>query len=147
VLIVEARRLDGASDLPLPAYQTALAAGMDLVAAVEGEVVIAPGERLLVPTGISLAIPEGHEGQVRPRSGLALRHGITLLNSPGTVDADYRGEVKVLLVNLGQDPFTLRRGERIAQLIFAKVEQAKLVEAPVLDDTGRGQGGFGHTGR
>ncbi len=147
MLIVEARRLDGASDLPLPAYQTALAAGMDLVAAVEGEVVIAPGERLLVPTGISLAIPEGHEGQVRPRSGLALRHGITLLNSPGTVDADYRGEVKVLLVNLGQDPFTLRRGERIAQLIFAKVEQAKLVEAPVLDDTGRGQGGFGHTGR
>ncbi|MDA8066450.1 MAG: dUTP diphosphatase [Thermaerobacter sp.] len=146
-MIVEARRLDGASDLPLPAYQTALAAGMDLVAAVEGEVVIAPGERLLVPTGISLAIPEGHEGQVRPRSGLALRHGITLLNSPGTVDADYRGEVKVLLVNLGQDPFTLRRGERIAQLIFAKVEQAKLVEAPVLDDTGRGQGGFGHTGR
>ncbi len=147
MLIVEARRLDGASDLPLPAYQTALAAGMDLVAAVEGEVVIAPGERLLVPTGISLAIPEGHEGQVRPRSGLALRHGITLLNSPGTVDADYRGEVKVLLVNLGQDPFTLRRGERIAQLIFAKVEQAKLVEAPVLDDTGRGEGGFGHTGR
>ncbi|MDA8145035.1 MAG: dUTP diphosphatase [Thermaerobacter sp.] len=146
-MIVEARRLDGASDLPLPAYQTALAAGMDLVAAVEGEVVIAPGERLLVPTGISLAIPEGHEGQVRPRSGLALRHGITLLNSPGTVDADYRGEVKVLLVNLGQDPFTLRRGERIAQLIFAKVEQAKLVEAPVLDDTGRGEGGFGHTGR
>ena len=146
-MIVEARRLDGASDLPLPAYQTALAAGMDLVAAVEGEVVLAPGERLLVPTGISLAIPEGHEGQVRPRSGLALRHGITLLNSPGTIDADYRGEVKVLLVNLGQEPFTLRRGERIAQLVFAKVEQAKLVEAPVLDDTARGEGGFGHTGR
>ncbi len=147
MLIVEARRLPSAGDLPLPDYMTPQAAGMDLLAAVEGEVVIAPGERLLVPTGLSLAIPEGHEGQVRPRSGLALHHGVTLLNSPGTIDADYRGEVKVLLVNLGREPFTLRRGERVAQLVFAKVEQAKLVEAEALDDTARGDGGFGHTGR
>ncbi|ATB27721.1 dUTP diphosphatase [Melittangium boletus] len=136
-----------AEPLPLPRYETALAAGMDLRADIEGELTIAPLQRALVPTGLAVGLPPGYEAQVRPRSGLALRHGLTLLNSPGTVDADFRGEVQVLLVNLSQEPFTLRRGERIAQLVVAPVCRVSLVELEVLDATGRGEGGFGSTGR
>lgn len=133
--------------LPLPRYETALAAGMDLRADIDGDLTLGPLERAAIPTGLLLALPPDYEAQVRPRSGLALRHGITLLNSPGTVDADYRGEVKVLLVNLSQEPFTLKRGERIAQLVVAPVSRATLVELEVLDATERGEGGFGSTGR
>jgi len=136
-----------AEPLPLPRYETALAAGMDLRADIDEELTLAPLARVLVPTGLALGLPPGHEAQVRPRSGLALRHGITLLNSPGTLDADFRGEVQVLLVNLSQEPFTLRRGERIAQLVVAPVCRVAWVELEVLDATGRGEGGFGSTGR
>ncbi|MBK9259690.1 MAG: dUTP diphosphatase [Polyangiaceae bacterium] len=137
----------GSIDVPLPAYQTTNAAGMDLCAAIDDELVIAPGERKLVPTGVSLAIPEGLEGQVRPRSGLAWRHGVTVLNSPGTIDADYRGEVKVLLINLSDVPFRLTRGERIAQLVVCPVVRAELELVSELDETSRGAGGYGSTGR
>lgn len=138
------------ADLPAPAYATPGSAGLDLCAAVESEVVIPPGERALVPTGFALAIPPGYEGQVRPRSGLALHAGVTLANSPGTIDSDYRGEVAVILVNLGREPFRLRRGERIAQLVIAPAVQPALKEvgsAAALGPTSRGAGGFGHTGR
>ena len=139
--------LPHAAGLDLPAYQTAGAAGLDLVAALpEGHVVvIEPGARVLLPTGLALALPEGYEAQVRPRSGLALRHGVTVLNSPGTVDADYRGEVGVILVNHGAEPFRVERGARIAQLVLARVERLAWVEGS-LDDTPRGAGGFGSTG-
>lgn len=137
----------GTEPLPLPRYQTELAAGLDLLADIEGERTLQPLERTLVPTGLALALPPGYEGQVRPRSGLAVKHGLTCLNSPGTIDADYRGEVHVCLVNLSSTPFTLRRGERIAQLVVAPVSHARLVEVDVLDDTARGTGGFGSTGR
>ncbi|MEZ5939589.1 MAG: dUTP diphosphatase [Hyphomonadaceae bacterium] len=135
--------------LSLPAYETAQAAGMDLRAAVPDDepLTLAPGARAMVPTGLSMALPAGYEAQVRPRSGLAAKHGITCLNSPGTVDADYRGEVKVILINLGQEPFVIRRGERIAQMIIAPVTQASLEVVTQLDDTERGAGGFGSTGR
>ncbi|HEX5006136.1 MAG TPA: dUTP diphosphatase [Hyphomonadaceae bacterium] len=135
--------------LLLPAYETADAAGMDLRAAVPEQepVVLAPGERAMIPTGLTMALPSGYEAQVRPRSGLAARHGVTCLNSPGTVDADYRGEVKVILINLGQEPFIVKRGERIAQMIIAPVTQAKLDLVEQLDETKRGAGGFGSTGR
>ena len=133
--------------LPLPRYETALAAGMDLRADLDGPLTLAPLERAAVPTGLALALPPGYEAQLRPRSGLALRHGLTLLNAPGTVDADFRGEVRVLLVNLSAHPFTLERGERIAQLVVAPVSQVTLVEVDVLDATERGEGGFGSTGR
>jgi dUTP pyrophosphatase len=133
--------------LPLPAYQTADAAGMDLVADLSTPLRLQPGERALVPTGLAIEIPRGFEGQVRPRSGLALRHGLTLLNAPGTIDADYRGEVGVLLVNLGQKPVEIQRGERIAQLIIAPVARATWVEVETLADSTRADGGFGHTGR
>ena len=133
--------------LPLPRYETELAAGMDLRADIEGELTLKPLERMAVPTGLAIALPPGYEAQVRPRSGLALRHGIAMVNSPGTVDADYRGEVHALLINLSNEPFTLRRGERIAQLVVAPVSQVSLVELEVLDTTVRGQGGFGSTGR
>jgi dUTP pyrophosphatase len=141
-------RLPHAADMPLPAYQSALAAGLDLMAAVpeNAPVVIAPGQRAVIPTGIAIALPPGIEGQIRPRSGLAFRHGITVLNSPGTVDADYRGEVHVILVNFGQDPFTVARGERIAQLVIGTAIQATIREVASLDETGRGVGGFGSTG-
>ena len=141
-------RLAHADGLPLPAYQSDEAAGMDLLAAVdEGEpLVLAPGERELVPTGLVLELPRGMEAQIRPRSGLALRHGITVLNSPGTIDSDYRGEVKVLLINLGDAPWEIQRGERIAQLVFQSVERATLVEVAMLKNTRRGAGGFGSTG-
>lgn len=133
--------------LPLPRYETALAAGMDLRADIEGELTLGPLERAAIPTGLALALPPGFEAQLRPRSGLALRHGLTLLNSPGTVDADYRGEVQVVLVNLSSHPFTVKRGERIAQLVVAPVSRVSLVEWEVLDSTERGEGGFGSTGR
>ena len=137
---------DGFDDLPLPAYATDGAAGMDLRAAVEADVRIAPGERRAVPTGIAIALPEGYECQVRPRSGLALRHGVTVLNTPGTVDEDYRGEIQVILVNLGTEPFVVERGLRIAQAIFARYERVRLEEVATLDQSARGAGGFGSTG-
>ncbi len=135
--------------LALPAYETADAAGMDLRAAVpDGEpLTLAPGHRAMVPTGLTIALPAGHEAQVRPRSGLAAKHGVTCLNSPGTIDADYRGEVKVILINLGQEPFVIKRGERIAQMVIAPVTRASLVQVETLDETVRGAGGFGSTGR
>ena len=142
------KRLPHNSDLPLPAYETADAAGMDLRAAVPEDepLVLRPGSRFAVPTGLSMAIPSGFEGQVRPRSGLALKSGVTCLNTPGTVDADYRGEVKVILINLGEEDFTIRRGDRIAQMVIAPVIQSAWAEVDSLDDTARGAGGFGSTG-
>ncbi|HSP98770.1 MAG TPA: dUTP diphosphatase [Candidatus Dormibacteraeota bacterium] len=133
--------------LPLPAYQTAAAAGMDLLADLAHPLRLPPGARALVPTGLAVEIPPGYEGQVRPRSGLALRQGLTLLNAPGTIDADYRGEIGVLLINLGQEPVEIQRGERIAQLIIAPVARAAWVEVGALAGSGRADGGFGHTGR
>ena len=144
---VSIRRLPHALDLPLPSRATHGAAGYDLRAAVEAPLTLAPGRRALVPCGFAMALPEGWEAQVRPRSGLATRHGVTLVNSPGTIDADYRGEVMVPLINLGEEPFVLQRGERIAQMIFARFEAPPLVEVVVLDDTARGGQGFGSTGR
>lgn len=131
----------------LPRYMTPHAAGMDLFAALEEDLVLACGERALVPTGIAIALPEGFEAQVRPRSGLALKHGIALVNSPGTIDPDYRGEIGVIVINHGTEPFTVRNGERIAQLVIAPFIRATLEVVDELDDTGRGSGGFGHTGR
>ena len=144
---VKVVRLPHAEGLPLPAYQSPGAAGLDLLAAVDAPVALRPGKRALIPTGLILELPEGFEAQVRPRSGLALRHGITVLNSPGTVNSDYRGEVKVLLVNLGDRPFTVARSERIAQLVVARCERVTLAEAPAATPTRRGAGGFGSTGR
>lgn len=142
-------RLPHGEDLPTPAYETSAAAGLDLPAAVPADapIVIAPGARALVPTGLVLQFPPGFEAQVRPRSGLALRHGVTVLNAPGTIDADYRGELKVLLVNHGDEPFAVTRGARIAQLVLAPVARATVVEAEAVDPSGRGEGGFGSTGR
>ena len=131
----------------LPAYQTEGSAGMDLRAAVNAEVVLPPMGRALIPTGVALSLPPGVEGQVRPRSGLAIRHGVTCLNSPGTIDSDYRGEICVILVNLGWEPFPVRRGDRIAQIVFSRALRARLSVVEELDGTGRGPGGFGHTGR
>jgi len=140
------KRLPHAEGLELPAYQSELAAGLDLRAALTEPKTLAPGERALIPTGLCLALPPGFEGQVRPRSGLALKQGLTLLNAPGTIDADYRGEVGVILVNLGQEPVTLTRGQRIAQLVVAAVAQVAIEEVDSLETTARGAGGFGHTG-
>ena len=138
-----------AAGLPLPAYQTAHAAGLDLIAAVadDAPLTLEPGRSALVPTGLHIALPEGFEAQVRPRSGLAAKHGVTVLNAPGTIDADYRGEIGVLLINHGQAPFVIRRGERIAQLVIAKVEKALWQSVDTLPDSARGTGGFGSTGR
>ena len=146
---VRIERLAHAEGLPLPAYETSGSAGMDLRAAVPADqaLTLAPGARALVPTGLKIALEQGYEAQVRPRSGLALKHGITCLNSPGTVDSDYRGEVGVILINHGQDAFVIQRGERIAQMVIAKHEQAEMVEVGALDETARGAGGFGSTGR
>ena len=145
---IRVARLPHGADLPLPAYQSKLASGCDLLAAIPQEepIVIAPGARAAIPTGIALALPPGTEGQVRPRSGLAARSGVTVLNAPGTIDADYRGEVRVLLVNLGGAPFTVRRGMRIAQLVIAPNLRARMIETTRLDDTVRNAGGFGSTG-
>jgi dUTP pyrophosphatase len=141
-------QLPHAEGLPLPAHQTGHAAGLDIVAAVPDDtpLTIAPSTRAAVPTGLVIELPVGYEGQLRPRSGLALKHGVTLLNSPGTIDADYRGEVKVLLINLGEEPFLVRRGDRIAQLVVARVAQVSVELAVELGTTTRGQGGFGSTG-
>jgi dUTP pyrophosphatase len=144
---VRIARMPGAEDLPLPRYASAGAAGLDLPAAVEGERVLAPGERALIPTGFRIELPPGYEAQVRPRSGLALRHGVVLPNAPGTIDSDYRGELRVILWNTGPEPFRLRRGDRVAQLVVAPVARAALVPVEALDATARGEGGFGHTGR
>jgi dUTP pyrophosphatase len=144
---VRIARMPGAEDLPLPRYATDGSAGLDLPAAIDGERVLAPGERALIPTGFAIELPRGYEGQVRPRSGLALRHGVVLPNAPGTVDSDYRGELRVILWNTGPEPFRLRRGDRVAQLVVAPVARAALVPAESLAPTARGDGGFGHTGR
>jgi dUTP pyrophosphatase len=145
---IRLQRLPHSDGLPLPHYQSALAAGLDLVAAVASDspVVIAPGERALIPTGLAIALPAGFEAQVRPRSGLALRHGVTVLNAPGTIDADYRGEVQIILVNLGRESFTVERGARVAQLVVAATMQASLRVVATLDETTRGVRGFGSTG-
>ncbi|MFV3075212.1 dUTP diphosphatase [Niveispirillum fermenti] len=143
---ISIRRLPHGADLALPAYATALSAGMDLLAALDGPLTIAPGARALVPAGIAIALPPGYEAQVRPRSGLALKNGITVLNSPGTIDADYRGEVKVILANMSDTGFTVERGMRIAQMVIARHERAAWVEVDDLDETERGAGGFGSTG-
>ncbi len=147
-MTVEIMRLPHGEGLPLPCYQSEFAGGMDLLAAVpaDGPLTLAPGARALVPTGLAMALPSGTEAQVRPRSGLAVKHGLTVLNAPGTIDADYRGEVQVLLVNLGADPVAITRGMRIAQLIVATVAQAQLREVDTLEPTTRGAGGFGSTG-
>jgi dUTP pyrophosphatase len=143
---IRLKRLPSALGLPLPSRASPGSAGFDLRAAIDEEVVLRPGERLLVPTGLVLEIPPGWEGQVRPRSGLALRHGIGIANAPGTIDSDYRGEVAVILTNLGEAPFSLRRGDRIAQLVISRVETVEWEEAETLEDSGRGGGGFGSTG-
>jgi dUTP pyrophosphatase len=148
-LTISIVRLPHAEGLPLPAYESVQAAGMDLRAAVpeDAPLALAPGERAAIPTGLAFALPPGYEAQVRPRSGLALKCGLSMVNSPGTIDADYRGEVKVILINHGQEPFIVKRGERVAQLVIAPVVQAIWSEVTSLDDTERGAGGFGHTGR
>ncbi len=143
---VSVQRLPHGADLPLPAYATAQSAGLDLMAAVTHEVTLAPGARQLIPTGLAIALPAGFEAQVRPRSGLALKHGITVLNSPGTIDADYRGEVQVLLINHGGAPFVIKRGDRIAQMVVAPVTQIAWSIVDQLDQTERGSGGYGSTG-
>lgn len=145
IRVLVTRRPDCA-DLPLPAYQTEGAAGLDLLAAVPATLAILPGDRALVPCGLFIALPEGYEAQVRPRSGLALKHGVTLLNAPGTVDADYRGELQVIVINHGRETFMVTRGMRIAQLVVAPVTRAELVEVELLPDSRRGVRGFGHTG-
>lgn len=146
---IEVATLPHFEGLALPAYETDLSAGMDLRAAVpEGEpMIVQPGQRVLAPTGLTIALPAGFEAQIRPRSGLALKHGLTCLNTPGTIDADYRGEVKVILINLGQEPFTIKRGERIAQMVIAPVTQGSWEVVETLSETARGAGGFGSTGR
>ncbi|HYS43005.1 MAG TPA: dUTP diphosphatase [Geobacteraceae bacterium] len=144
---VKVKRLRPDSTNPLPAYMTTHAAGMDLYAELAHELVLVPGGRALVPTGIAIELPEGYEAQVRPRSGLALKHGIALVNSPGTIDTDYRGEIGVIVINHGTEPFVVRSGERIAQLVFAPFARASLVEVQELGESVRGDGGFGHTGR
>jgi dUTP pyrophosphatase len=147
-LQLQVMRLPHGADLPLPSYQSAGAAGLDLLAAVAADapVILAPGRRALIPTGLAIALPAGTEGQVRPRSGLAARHGITVLNSPGTIDSDYRGEIQVILVNFGQDSFSVARGMRIAQMIIAPVLRVTIHEITKLDETTRGVGGLGSTG-
>lgn len=140
------KRLKNNHELPLPGYETEGSSGMDIRAAVEGPVLLNPGEIKLIPTGFALSIPQGYEAQVRPRSGLALRHGIGMVNSPGTIDADYRGEVSVVLINWGPAPFTINRGDRIAQMIISKVYKADVIDVDTLDSTPRGDGGFGHSG-
>ncbi len=146
IVKIAINRLPHGRDLPLPSYETAESAGMDIRAAVEGEITVEPGARALVPTGFKIALPDGYEAQIRPRSGLALKKGITLPNSPGTIDADYRGEVGIILMNAGSETFVIGRGDRIAQMVIAPVTKAQWVEAEELDETARGEGGFGSTG-
>ncbi|MGE5422169.1 MAG: dUTP diphosphatase [Ignavibacteriales bacterium] len=143
---VSIERMPHSKGIPLPNYMTSGASGVDLYAANEEPVIIDPGTLALIPTGLKIAVPEGYEAQVRPRSGLALKHGITVLNTPGTIDADYRGEVKVIVINLGTDEYIVDRGERIAQMVFCPIVQVEFAEVDSLDETNRGEGGFGHTG-
>jgi len=142
---IPVRRLPNNEDIPLPQYMTAQAAGMDLSAAVVRDEIVLPGQRAKIPTGIAIALPQGYEAQIRPRSGLALEHGITLLNSPGTIDADYRGEIALIVINHSQEPFVVRRGMRLAQMVVSKVCQVRWRETDRLDNTARGTGGFGHS--
>ncbi len=146
-LTVRVKRVREGNDVPLPRYMTEHSAGMDLYAHIDGEIKVGPMKRVVIPTGVAIALPDGYEAQIRPRSGLAVKYGITLVNSPGTIDADYRGEIKVILINLGDAPFVIRRGERIAQLIVHSVTRVEWDEVDMLDETARGTGGFGHTGR
>jgi len=146
LLEIRIKRSESLAGLELPQYMSAGASALDLLAAIHEDLVIAPGKRALVPTGISIAMPQGTEAQIRPRSGLAIKNGVTLLNSPGTIDSDYRGEIKVIMINLGEEDFVVKRGMRIAQMVIAEVIKARLVEADNLDETARGSGGFGHTG-
>jgi dUTP pyrophosphatase len=143
-IIVE--RLPGTEDLPLPRYMTELSAGLDIYAAVGHDLMIESGERVIVPTGLVISLPEGYEAEIRPRSGLAIKNGITLINSPGTIDADYRGEIKILLINFGREPFAVKRGDRIAQMVVHQVCRVIWDDATAVDETRRGEGGFGHTG-
>lgn len=140
-------RTDADADIPLPRYMTAQSAGMDLCAAIQQDLVLNKGDRALIPTGFAIALPTGFEAQIRPRSGLAIKHGIGLINSPGTIDADYRGEIKIAVINLGSGPYTFHRGDRIAQMVVQKVYVAQLDIVEALDETGRDRGGFGHTGQ
>jgi dUTP pyrophosphatase len=144
--VVKIKRLRKHNTNPLPRYMTHHAAGMDLCADLASDLTISPGDRVLIPTGIALAVPEGYEAQIRPRSGLALRHGITLVNSPGTIDPDYRGELGIIMINHGTEPFTVKNGDRIAQMVFARFSRVTLQEVSELDETVRDDGGFGHTG-
>ncbi|NQU71711.1 MAG: dUTP diphosphatase [Rhodospirillales bacterium] len=145
-VVVAVRRLPGSDDLKLPAYETPQSAGLDLPAAIDADMVLTPGARAMVPTGLAIALPDGYEAQIRPRSGLAAKHGLTILNSPGTIDADYRGELKAIIINLGDEDFTITRGMRIAQMVIAPV--TRIVWSPVeeLSESQRGEGGFGSTG-
>lgn len=143
---VKIKKLRPGNNIPLPAYMTTHSAGMDLYADIDDKIVVAPMERALVPTGISIALPDGYEAQIRPRSGLAIKHGMTLVNSPGTIDADYRGEIKVIMINLGHEDFTVKKGERIAQMVVHQVSRVNWEQVDNLDLTDRGEGGFGHTG-
>jgi dUTP pyrophosphatase len=145
-IVLKIKKTDDALDLPLPKYMSSGAAGMDLYAKVKEDVIIKPGEIKLIETGIMIQLPEGYEAQIRPRSGLALKNGITMLNSPGTIDSDYRGEIKLIIINLGKSDFIVKRGLRIAQMIINKVELPEILEVSKLDDTERGENGFGHTG-
>jgi len=147
IINVRVKRLNGNLDIPLPTYQSEGASGMDLRAAVREDMIIGPGEIRLIPTGLAVSIPGGYEGQIRPRSGLALKYGIGMVNSPGTIDSDYRGEIGIIVINWGQAPFTVSRGDRIAQMLITRVYRANVVEVDDLDSTRRGEGGFGHSGR
>jgi dUTP pyrophosphatase len=146
-IAIAIKRIRQANDLHLPRYMTAAAAGLDLCADLTAAVTLLPGERALIPTGLAIALPEGYEAQIRPRSGLALKHGIALVNAPGTIDSDYRGEIGIILINHGTEPFVINRGERIAQMVIARFVRAELCEVDELAESGRGAGGFGHTGR
>ena len=143
---VQVKRLAGCEDLPLPKYMTLHSAGMDMCAAVKEDYILNAGKRALIPTGLAIALPPGFEAQIRPRSGLAIKYGIGLLNAPGTIDADYRGEIKIIMINLGEDPFIIKRGDRIAQMIIHKVIHGQLVDVDELPESARDEGGFGHTG-
>jgi len=143
---IKIKRLDETTDLPLPSYESEGSSGMDIRASVKEPVLLNPGEIRLIPTGLAVSVPHGYEAQIRPRSGLALKHGIGMVNSPGTIDSDYRGEIGIIVINWGQRPFTIKRGDRIAQMIITKVYKADILEVGVLDSTGRGEGGFGHSG-
>lgn len=145
-LKIRVKRLNGVRNTDLPRYESEGSSGMDIRASVEEEVVLNPGEIKLIPTGLAVSIPSGYEAQIRPRSGLALKHGIGMVNSPGTIDSDYRGEIGIIIINWGQEPFTIRKGDRVAQMVITKIYQAEMIDVEDLDQTHRGEGGFGHSG-